>query len=73
LRTFLARGFRDRTLAFDGRSLRRDRHGPTACRPVDAVDGLIAAIARSRAATVAPGKAADFGGCGVSVIDPRRQ
>jgi hypothetical protein len=39
-------------------------------RPIEAFDAMIAAIARSRAATVATRNIADFEGCGVPLLDP---
>jgi toxin FitB len=74
IRTFLARGFGDRILAFDARAA--DVYGEIVTarqgvgRPIDAFDAMIAAIARSRAASVATRNIADFDGCGVAVLDP---
>jgi toxin FitB len=76
LRTFLARGFGDRILAFD--AVAADLYGEIvttreeAGRPIDAFDAMIAAIARSRAAAVATRNRADFEGCGVPLLDPWR-
>ena len=76
LRTFLARGFRDRMLPFDEAAARlygsivTTRQGMG--RPIDAFDAMIAAIARSRLAAVATRNVADFEGCGVTVLDPWR-
>ena len=39
-------------------------------RPISQFDGMIAAIARSRHASLATRDRADFEGCGVRVIDP---
>ncbi len=41
-------------------------------RPIGAFDAGIAAIARSRGATLATQNTADFEGCGVDVIDPSK-
>jgi predicted nucleic acid-binding protein len=76
-RTFLARGFNDRILAFDAAAA--GVYGEivmarqTAGRPIDAFDAMIAAIARSRAAVIATRNVADFDGCGVTVLDPWRR
>lgn len=74
--TFLARGFGDRILAFDAPAAGVYGEIVTARqsvgRPIDAFDAMIAAIARSRAATVATRNVADFDGCGVSTLDPWR-
>ena len=74
LRTFFARAFGDRILAFDATAAgvygeivtSRQSVG----RPIDAFDAMIAAIAASRAATVATRNVADFTGCGVPIVDP---
>jgi hypothetical protein len=39
-------------------------------RPISQADAQIAAIARSRGASIATRNVPDFGGCGVEVIDP---
>ena len=39
-------------------------------RPLNALDGQIASIARSRGAAIATRNSADFEGCGVPIIDP---
>lgn len=74
IRTFLARGFGDRILVFDAPAAGVYGEVVTARqsagRPIDAFDAMIAAIARSRAATVATRNVADFDGCGVPVLDP---
>jgi hypothetical protein len=74
LRTFLARGFGDRILAFDAPAAGVYGEIVTARqsvgRPIDAFDAMIAAIARSRGATVATRNVADFHGCGVPILDP---
>jgi hypothetical protein len=74
LRTLLARGFGDRILAFDAPAAGVYGDIVTARqsvgRPIDAFDAMIAAIARSRGATVATRNVADFDGCGVPVLDP---
>jgi predicted nucleic acid-binding protein len=41
-----------------------------ACRPISEADARIAAIARSRDASLATRNVADFTGCGLEVIDP---
>ena len=66
--------FSERILPFDsaaasayadiGATRRRAGH------PISAFDAAIAAIARSRGATLATRNSADFEGCGVDVIDP---
>ncbi len=70
----LAEDFRDRILPFDsaaavafaeiaaGRRL--------AGRPISQADAQIAAIARSRGATVATRNVTDFDGCGLEIINP---
>lgn len=74
LRAFLARGFGDRILAFDAPAAGVYGEIVTARqsvgRPIDAFDAMIAAIARSRGATVATRNLADFDGCGLLVLDP---
>lgn len=65
---------RDRILPFDSPAARayapivvaRRRSG----RPISQMDAQIAAIARSREATVATRNVVDFEGCGVEVVDP---
>jgi hypothetical protein len=44
----------------------------SAGRPVAQIDGQIAAIARSRGASLATRNVRDFEGCGLDVIDPWR-
>ena len=39
-------------------------------RPMSQLDGMIAAIARSRGAALATRNVADFQGCGLRIIDP---
>ena len=39
-------------------------------RPISQMDAQIAAIARSRAATLATRNVADFQGCGIVIVDP---
>lgn len=39
-------------------------------RPISQFDAMIAAIARSRGASLATRNVKDFGGCGIEVIDP---
>jgi predicted nucleic acid-binding protein len=66
--------FRERILPFDSAAASayadigaiRRRAG----RPISAFDAAIAAVARSRGATLATRNSADFEGCGVDVIDP---
>ena len=66
--------FAGRVLPFDGAAARafalvaseRRRAG----RPISQLDAQIAAIARSRDATVATRNAADFEGCGIEVVNP---
>jgi predicted nucleic acid-binding protein len=76
LRTFLARGFGDRILPFD--AVAADLYADIvtgrqkAGRPIDGFDAMIAAIARSHAATLATRNRADFQGCGVPLLDPWR-
>ena len=41
-------------------------------RPISHFDAQIAAIARSTGATIATRNLADFGGCGVTLVDPWR-
>jgi len=64
----------DRVLPFDG-SAARDfaaivAHRRELGRPISHADAQIAAIARSKGATVATRKTADFADCGVELIDP---
>lgn len=74
--TFMAHGFGDRILPFDGNSADAYAEIVTerqaAGRPIDAFDAMIAAIARLRGATVATRDVADFEDCGVSVLNPWR-
>ena len=66
--------FRGRILPFDEDAARafgkivagRDALG----RPITQFDGLIAAIARSRHATLATRNTADFRDCGLRILDP---
>ncbi|MGH7098200.1 MAG: type II toxin-antitoxin system VapC family toxin [Stellaceae bacterium] len=70
----LATQFRGRILPFDSAAARefagiaaaRRRAG----RPLAEADGRIAAIARSRGASLATRNVGDFAGCGLNVIDP---
>ncbi len=74
--TVFADLFRERVLPFDSAAASayadiaaaRRRAG----RPISAFDAAIAAIARSRGAPLATRNLADFEGCGVDVIDPRK-
>jgi len=65
---------RDRILPFDSAAARV--YGPIVAarrrsgRPISQMDAQIAAVARSREATVATRNVLDFEGCGVEVIDP---
>jgi toxin FitB len=71
---FLARGFEQRILAFDLPAAhlyaelmaRRRELG----RPMSALDGQIAAIARSHAFALATGNVQDFEECGLEILDP---
>jgi toxin FitB len=75
-RTFLAQGFSDRILAFDAEAA--DLYGEivtirrAAGHPIEAFDAMIAAIARSRTASIATRNVVDFEGCGVPLRDPWR-
>ncbi len=68
------RGFAGRILPFDDAAAvpfaeimaRRRRAG----RPIAQIDAQIAAIARSRNATLATRNARDFEGCGIALVDP---
>jgi hypothetical protein len=70
----MAQGFRGRLLVFDEAAadcfatilVERGRAG----RPAPVLDAMIAAIARSRGATVATRHVADFVECGLDVLDP---
>ena len=72
--TFVARGLGPRVFGFDAAAASvygelvatRERGG----RPLNGFDGLIAAIARARDATVATRNVSDFEGCGVAVANP---
>jgi predicted nucleic acid-binding protein len=71
---FVARGFEHRILPFDEPAARlygelmshRRRIG----RPLSALDGQIAAIARARHFAVATGNVRDFEECGLEVLNP---
>ena len=75
-RQFLARGFSARLLAFDEAAAEecslirasRRRAGVS----IAAEDGMIAAIARARGATVVTRDGSGFAGCGVPVLNPWR-
>lgn len=66
--------FRGRVLPFDSDAA--ETFAPLAAsrrqtgRPISQPDAQIAAIARSRGATLATRNVADFGGCGVDVVNP---
>ena len=66
--------FHGRILAFDSAAanfyavIAADRR--TSGRPITPFDAQIAAIARSRGATLATRNVADFEGCGVEVVNP---
>lgn len=70
----LAEYFAERTLPFD--SAAAVAYGAIAAarrlarRPISQFDGQIAAIARSRGATLASRNASDFQNCGIGVINP---
>jgi predicted nucleic acid-binding protein len=71
---FIGRGFRGRVLAFDedaagcygGLAAARERAG----LHVDAVDLMIAAIAKNAGAAVVTRNTGDFVGCGIELVDP---
>jgi predicted nucleic acid-binding protein len=73
---FAARAFAGRVFDFDTTAadaygdvvVARERIG----RPLDGFDGLIAAIARSRGATIATRNVGDFDECGIAVTNPWR-
>jgi predicted nucleic acid-binding protein len=71
---FLAQGFADRILAFNSaaagacaelRAIRRQMG-----RPIALEDGMIAATAKARGATVVTRDTAGFDGCGLALINP---
>ena len=66
--------FRDRVLPFDRDAARAYAtiagHRTAIGRPISQFDCQIAAIARSRGASIATRNVKDFEGCGVEVIDP---
>jgi predicted nucleic acid-binding protein len=72
-RALLARGFGERILAF---AIAADLYGEIVAarhrvgRPIEAFDAMIAAIARSSAATIATRDVTGFEGCGVRVLNP---
>lgn len=72
----LREDFAGRILPFDSAAAREfadiaaTRH--RAGRPIGEADGRIAAIARSRGASLATRNVRDFDDCGVSVVDPWR-
>ena len=69
-----ARGFANRVLDFDASAadaygdlaVERERAG----RPMEGLDGLIAAIAKSRGLPVATRNMDDFAECGIDLINP---
>ena len=71
---FLTRSFGEWVLPFDRRAaeayaqLRSER--TRAGRPLEGYDALIAAVARSRSASIVTRNKADFEACGVAVINP---
>jgi predicted nucleic acid-binding protein len=76
LQDMLAEDFSGRILPFDSPAavafaeIAADRQ--QAGRPISQADAQIAAIARSRGATLATRNVADFQGCGLEVINPWR-
>jgi len=70
----LTEDFRDRILPFDSPAaiafadIAASRR--QAGRPISQADAQIAAIARSRGATIATRNVADFEGCGLEIINP---
>ncbi len=72
--TTLGNYFRERVLPFDGSAAKayatvaagRRESG----RPISQADALIAAIARSRGATLATRNVTDFDDCGILVVNP---
>ena len=74
--SFVGRGLASRVFDFDAAAANaygdlvfaREQIG----RPLDGFDGLIAAIARSRALPIATRNGSDFEGCGIEVLDPWR-
>ncbi len=71
---FVARGFDQRILTFDEPSARlyADLMGrrKELGRPISALDGQIAAIARANRFAVATGNVRDFEECGVEILNP---
>lgn len=73
-RQLLAQGFSERILSFDQAAAdacadlraHRQRMG----RPIATEDGMIAAIAKTRGATVVTRDVTGFEGCGVTLINP---
>jgi len=71
---FVTKGFDQRVLTFDEKAAqlygelmaRRRRLG----RPMSALDGQIAAIARAHGAVLATANVRDFEECGVEILDP---
>jgi predicted nucleic acid-binding protein len=69
-----AEGFAGRMLSFDGDAA--DMYAEisasrrTVGRPISQFDAMIAAIARSRGASLATRNAKDFFDCGIDVVDP---
>ncbi|MFH2006225.1 MAG: type II toxin-antitoxin system VapC family toxin [bacterium] len=71
---FLTEGFEQRVLGFDLPAARLYgeimSHRRAAGRPMSALDGQIASIARARGLAVATRNVKDFEECGLEVIDP---
>jgi predicted nucleic acid-binding protein len=72
--SFIGRGLANRVFDFDAAAANaygdlvaaREQVG----RPLEGFDGLIAAIALSRALPIATRHTGDFEGCGIEVLDP---
>ena len=71
---FVARGFDQRILTFDESAARLYAevmgHRKELGRPISALDGQIAAIARVRRFAVATGNVRDFEECGLRILNP---
>ncbi len=72
--TFVARGFDQRILSFDEPAARLypeiAGHRKELGRPISALDGQIAAIARTHRFTLATGNVRDFEACGLRILNP---